>query len=186
MTSINADEFLAAGSDTRVDPYLRTVVHVVGSRQARPNLPTTGCPFCAGGLEAPDPYDVRWFPTVGRPWPTNAAKSCCTRRSTRPALPRSASTVPARSSTSGPNAPLALGARDDVDFVLVFENRGAEVGATIAHPHGQIYAYDHVPDRPRHMFDAHWAPDAAPGSRAVRAEHGWCAYVPFAPTYPSS
>lgn len=35
-----------------------------------------------------------------------------------------------------------LGARSDVDYVLCFENRGAEVGATIAHPHGQIYAYD--------------------------------------------
>jgi UDPglucose--hexose-1-phosphate uridylyltransferase len=30
-------------------------------------------------------------------------------------------------------------------YVCVFENRGAEVGATIAHPHGQIYALDHVP-----------------------------------------
>ena len=42
----------------------------------------------------------------------------------------------------------ALGARDDVAYVLVFENRGEEVGATIAHPHGQIYAYDGVPDVP--------------------------------------
>ena len=32
--------------------------------------------------------------------------------------------------------------------MLVFENRGAEVGATIAHPHGQIYAFDFVPDLP--------------------------------------
>ena len=43
----------------------------------------------------------------------------------------------------------ALGARPDVDYVLVFENRGAEVGATIAHPHGQIYAFDFVPELPR-------------------------------------
>ncbi len=41
----------------------------------------------------------------------------------------------------------ALGGRDDVDYVLVFENRGPEVGATIAHPHGQIYGYDAVPPR---------------------------------------
>ena len=32
----------------------------------------------------------------------------------------------------------ALRSVDDVEFVLVFENRGAEVGATISHPHGQI------------------------------------------------
>ena len=30
-------------------------------------------------------------------------------------------------------------------YVCVFENRGAEVGATISHPHGQVYAVDHVP-----------------------------------------
>ena len=42
-----------------------------------------------------------------------------------------------------------LGARPNVDYVLVFENRGAEVGATIPHPHGQIYAFDSVPEQPR-------------------------------------
>ena len=35
----------------------------------RPNLPSDGCPFCVGGLEAPDPYDVRWFPNR---WPALA------------------------------------------------------------------------------------------------------------------
>ena len=37
--------------------------------------------------------------------------------------------------------------------MLVFENRGAEVGATIAHPHGQIYAFDFVPDLPRRELE---------------------------------
>lgn len=32
-----------------------------------------------------------------------------------------------------------------VRSVLAFENRGVEVGVTLHHPHGQIYAYDHVP-----------------------------------------
>ena len=40
----------------------------------------------------------------------------------------------------------ALGDRPDVDYVLVFENRGPEVGATITHPHGQNYAFDYVPE----------------------------------------
>jgi UDPglucose--hexose-1-phosphate uridylyltransferase len=31
------------------------------------------------------------------------------------------------------------------EYVAVFENRGSMAGATIAHPHGQIYAVDHVP-----------------------------------------
>ena len=49
------------------------------------------------------------------------------------------------SSTSGPIAPAALGARDDVAYVFPFENRGVEVGVTLHHPHGQIYAYPFVP-----------------------------------------
>jgi UDPglucose--hexose-1-phosphate uridylyltransferase len=38
-----------------------------------------------------------------------------------------------------------LAARDDVAYVFPFENRGVEVGATLQHPHGQIYAYPFVP-----------------------------------------
>lgn len=41
-----------------------------------------------------------------------------------------------------------LGARADVEYVFPFENRGAEVGVTLAHPHGQIYAYPFVPPIP--------------------------------------
>ena len=33
-------------------------------------------------------------------------------------------------------------------YVLPFENRGAEVGVTLHHPHGQIYAYPFVPPVP--------------------------------------
>jgi UDPglucose--hexose-1-phosphate uridylyltransferase len=44
-----------------------------------------------------------------------------------------------------------LGARDDVRFVFPFENRGTEVGATLHHPHGQIYAYPVVPPIPAQM-----------------------------------
>jgi UDPglucose--hexose-1-phosphate uridylyltransferase len=40
---------------------------------------------------------------------------------------------------------LELGARDDVDYVLIFENRGVEVGVTLHHPHGQIYGYPFLP-----------------------------------------
>ena len=38
-----------------------------------------------------------------------------------------------------------LGGRDDVQYVFPFENRGVEVGVTLHHPHGQIYAYPFVP-----------------------------------------
>jgi UDPglucose--hexose-1-phosphate uridylyltransferase len=38
-----------------------------------------------------------------------------------------------------------LGLRDDVQYVFPFENRGVEVGVTLPHPHGQIYAYPFIP-----------------------------------------
>jgi UDPglucose--hexose-1-phosphate uridylyltransferase len=41
-----------------------------------------------------------------------------------------------------------LGAREDVKYIFMFENRGVEVGATLHHPHGQIYAYPFVPPIP--------------------------------------
>jgi UDPglucose--hexose-1-phosphate uridylyltransferase len=35
--------------------------------------------------------------------------------------------------------------RPQIQFVMPFENRGVEVGVTLHHPHGQIYAYPMVP-----------------------------------------
>jgi UDPglucose--hexose-1-phosphate uridylyltransferase len=40
---------------------------------------------------------------------------------------------------------------DEIEYVLPFENRGVEVGATLHHPHGQIYAYPCVPPVPAKM-----------------------------------
>ncbi|WP_155297541.1 galactose-1-phosphate uridylyltransferase [Deinococcus kurensis] len=50
-----------------------------------------------------------------------------------------------------------------INAVLPFENRGVEVGVTLHHPHGQIYAYDHVPPV---------AARAAAQMDAYVAEHG--------------
>jgi UDPglucose--hexose-1-phosphate uridylyltransferase len=44
-----------------------------------------------------------------------------------------------------------LAQRGDIAYVLPFENRGAEVGVTLHHPHGQIYAYPVVPPVPARM-----------------------------------
>ena len=38
-----------------------------------------------------------------------------------------------------------LGRRPEVQYVMPFENRGVEVGVTLHHPHGQIYAYPFIP-----------------------------------------
>ena len=44
-----------------------------------------------------------------------------------------------------------LGGREEIQFVLPFENRGVEVGVTLHHPHGQIYAYPFIPPVPQRM-----------------------------------
>jgi len=44
-----------------------------------------------------------------------------------------------------------LGSMSGIEYVLPFENRGAEVGVTLHHPHGQIYAYPRVPPVPERM-----------------------------------
>jgi UDPglucose--hexose-1-phosphate uridylyltransferase len=171
-------------SEMRIDPVLGTVVHVVDSRQERPNLPSSGCPFCVGGLEAPAPYDVHHF---ANRWPAMDGDRCEVVLYTpdHDATLWSLGTDGARKVIDLWAARTAqLGARDDVDYVLVFENRGAEVGATIAHPHGQIYAYDHVPSRQARRLAGGWRPDRAPGDRAVASVPGWTAWVPHAPTFP--
>jgi UDPglucose--hexose-1-phosphate uridylyltransferase len=40
-----------------------------------------------------------------------------------------------------------------IKYVLPFENRGAEVGVTLHHPHGQIYGYPFIPPVPARMLD---------------------------------
>lgn len=86
---------------------------------------------------------------------------------------------------------MELGAREDVDYVFIFENRGVEVGVTLHHPHGQIYGYPFLPPVPR----AELAADArlggcAPcellrreledGRRVLFENDGVVVYVPYA------
>src|SRR5262249_40036824 len=84
----------------------------------------------------------------------------------------------------------ALGGRDDIAYVLPFENRGAEVGATIPHPHGQIYAYDRVPPVPAGELVRAAAAEAcplcteAPGDRLVSGSGTLRAWVRWASVYP--
>ncbi len=57
----------------------------------------------------------------------------------------------------------ALAADPGIRYVQIFENRGAMMGASNPHPHGQIWATGHVPDEP--------AAEAV-AQAAYHAEHG--------------
>jgi UDPglucose--hexose-1-phosphate uridylyltransferase len=76
-----------------------------------------------------------------------------------------------------------LGKRNDVDHVLIFENRGRDVGATIDHPHGQIYAFDHVPARTAARIANNWVPNTSSTLLVVERD-GWTISVPDASPYP--
>jgi UDPglucose--hexose-1-phosphate uridylyltransferase len=92
-----------------------------------------------------------------------------------------------------------LGARDDVVYVYPFENRGVEVGVTLHHPHGQIYAYPFIPpiaarelDNQRMYLEVHGkgiletlvAAELSIGTRMLYAGDHVAAFVPAFARYP--
>jgi len=40
---------------------------------------------------------------------------------------------------------LNLGKKSFIKYVFIFENKGKEIGVTLFHPHGQIYAFPYIP-----------------------------------------
>ncbi|MGD3109188.1 galactose-1-phosphate uridylyltransferase [Streptomyces sp. YGL11-2] len=86
-----------------------------------------------------------------------------------------------------------------VQQVFCFENRGAEIGVTLGHPHGQIYAYPFTTPRTermlaslaahrratgRNLFDDVLADELADGRRIVLEGEHWAAFVPYAAHWP--
>ncbi|MGW5326262.1 galactose-1-phosphate uridylyltransferase [Streptomyces sp. NPDC004014] len=86
-----------------------------------------------------------------------------------------------------------------VEQVFCFENRGAEIGVTLQHPHGQIYAYPFTTPRTalmlrslaahkeatggQNLFDDVLARELA-GKRVVLEGEHWAAFVPYAAHWP--
>jgi UDPglucose--hexose-1-phosphate uridylyltransferase len=162
-------------------------VRIVAERQHRPNQPQADqCPFCVGGVEAPEPYTVKAFPNR---WPPMPDERCEVVLYT-PDHDASFATLSVKDARRvvdlWADRTTALGARPDVAYVLVFENRGAEVGATIPHPHGQIYAYDEIPPVPARELAVEGCVLCAPPPRDLRvaATGGWRASVPVAADWP--
>ncbi|AZM77275.1 galactose-1-phosphate uridylyltransferase [Streptomyces sp. KPB2] len=86
-----------------------------------------------------------------------------------------------------------------VEQVFCFENRGAEIGVTLGHPHGQIYAYPFTTPRTalmlrslaahkdatggENLFDAVLEEELA-GERVVLEGEHWAAFVPYSAHWP--
>jgi UDPglucose--hexose-1-phosphate uridylyltransferase len=177
-------------AEMRHDPVADEWVAVASHRQARTHLPTTAdCPLCPSTpdrlSEVPaDDYDVvvfqNRFPSFG-----TSARSTSPRGlvATRPAAGRcevvcftaehtgSFSRLDATRLRTVARAWIHrtadLSGVDDVEYVLCFENRGKEIGVTLEHPHGQIYAYPFVPPKVRQALNS---------ARAWRAQRGGCLF----------
>ena len=86
-----------------------------------------------------------------------------------------------------------------VEQVFAFENHGEEIGVTLAHPHGQIYAYPFLTPRVEKILavgaagtgrrpaatcsPSSWRP-SGPGPRVVTQNEHWTAFVPAAARWP--
>jgi UDPglucose--hexose-1-phosphate uridylyltransferase len=92
-----------------------------------------------------------------------------------------------------------LSAMPEVEYVFCFENRGEEIGVTLSHPHGQIYAYPFIPPRMAKTLTAvrehheatgeclqcaALAAEQAESVRIVEKGEHFTAYVPFAARWP--
>lgn len=88
---------------------------------------------------------------------------------------------------------------DYIAQIFPFENRGEEVGVTLSHPHGQIYAYSFLPPRIEQMLKAATAHLKQTGrvllddviarevrdkKRVIAQNDEWIAFVPYAARYP--
>lgn len=178
---------VTADSELRIDPLTGVEVQVTRSRQDRPNRPSTACPFCVGGTEAPEPYDVKAFTNR---WPSFPGDRCevVLYAPEHGARLSTVSTAQVRKVVDlWAERTATLGSRDDIAYVLVFENHGAEVGATIAHPHGQIYSYPTVPALPAtelaRLTGGHDLLEDRPELVVIERD-GWRTWVPGAPIYP--
>jgi UDPglucose--hexose-1-phosphate uridylyltransferase len=94
---------------------------------------------------------------------------------------------------------LDLASREDIRYVQIFENRGAMMGASNPHPHGQIWATEHIPNEPaaelssqKEYLARHGRPllldyldlELKLRERIVAENDSWVALVPFWAVWP--
>ncbi|MEG0750875.1 MAG: galactose-1-phosphate uridylyltransferase [Oscillospiraceae bacterium] len=154
-------------AELRWNPVLKEWVMVASHRQSRPQMPKDWCPFCPGSGHVPDNYDVYRYPN------DFPALSCSPPEPDDVASDELFSLAPAYGKCEvllySPEHHGCVSALDDthvhklarlwrdvfcdmakdenLKYSFIFENRGAAVGVTMPHPHGQAYGYPFIPKR---------------------------------------
>ena len=92
-----------------------------------------------------------------------------------------------------------LGSRDFINYVQVFENKGAIMGCSNPHPHGQVWCNQTIPDLPRKELETQAAyqrdhgtcllctyleKELSEGERVVAQNDSFAVVVPFWATWP--
>lgn len=144
----------SSGAQLRTDPLTRQPVLVAAHRQSRTiGSAEDDCPLCPSRPGRPseipaDDYHVavfdNRFSSLGGEAGGRTEVVCFSSDHGRSV----AGLPPERLATIGrawADRTARLSRLPGVQSVFVFENRGAAVGATLAHPHGQIYAYPYLP-----------------------------------------
>ena len=197
-----------AGGGLRWDPLAGEWVVIAAQRQERTfQPPAQACPLCPSRpgfrteIPAPD-YDVvvlqNRFPALRGPAGGRCEVVCFTAEhdaSFATLTPRRVRTV----IEAWADRTRALGEMDGVQQVYPFENRGEEIGVTLHHPHGQVYAFPFVTPRTSRMlasarawqaghgtnlFDDLVGRELSYGTRTITQNEHWFAFVPFAARWP--
>jgi UDPglucose--hexose-1-phosphate uridylyltransferase len=205
----------------RYDALSDTWIAISPARNKRPNSALESrtragavCPLCPGGPEVPFSYQAavfenRWPSFVADPPPVAADPRIAQSRGRCEvvlytsdhvgSLATLDATALARVVAIWRDRSASLWADPAHAFVMVFENRGEAVGATISHPHGQIYAFDRLPPfvatraatLARHRASEGTcltcqvlAADVAAPERSVTAGEYFMVAVPFAARWP--
>ncbi|MFE7127343.1 galactose-1-phosphate uridylyltransferase [Streptomyces sp. NPDC057617] len=198
---------VATSSEIRHDPLLGDSVAIASHRQARTyHPPADECPLCPsrdGRLsEIPDSaYDVAVFENR---FPSLAGDSgrcevVCFTSDHNASFADLGAERAALVLDAWTDRTAELAGLPQVEQVFAFENRGVEIGVTLGHPHGQIYAYPFVTPRStlmlrsaeehrartgRNLFDDLVERERAEGGRVVLTGEHWLAFVPYAAHWP--
>ncbi|PJN36970.1 galactose-1-phosphate uridylyltransferase [Streptomyces sp. CB02959] len=198
---------VATTSEIRTDPLLGDAVAVASHRQGRPYHPAVdACPLCPSTAgrhtEIPaDAYDVvvfeNRFPSLAGDH--GRCEVVCFTPDHDASFADLTEEQAALVLDAWTDRTAALAQLPGVAQVFCFENRGAEIGVTLGHPHGQIYGYPFVTPRTermlaslaahrettgRNLFDDVVARERADGSRVVLDGTHWVAFVPYAAHWP--
>jgi len=181
-------------------------------------MPADWCPFCPGSGRVPDNYDCyiypNDFPAFSIPPPEPAIQGDDLYRVARSKGKCDVVLYSPDHNTSLPQLSLdhivklvqlwrkrfaELKAMPGIRYVLIFENKGAVIGVTMPHPHGQIYAFPFIPPRLERELAAARAHHRAKrsclfcdilekerndGRRIVAENEAFTAFVPFYARWP--